>query len=281
VHGGAFFFGSSTVLGTDDFLEPGVEYGGFLVRAFNRIGMGFIPAALGGTAGIDATNGNLKYRVQLARYADFGVYAFETNDVTAGASLAQIQGYMASAAALLRAQGVSRVYCITINPFTTSTDNWATTTNQTCFYTGETAGKETVRQAVNAWLRSVSCLTIFDGVFDTAAAVEDGGATAPTGKWWANGTAFAATGAGLHPSSASHIRMAAVVTGYGLGDLTATAINPNATAQINIMAAGTISAIGGLVVPLSDNDAAAALLGIAIGGLYAVTSTGVVMRRAS
>jgi len=49
----------------------------------------------------------------------------------------------------------------------------------------------------------------------------------------------------------------------------------------NILAAGTISATGGLIVPTAANDAGAAALGIGVGGLYAITGTGVVMRRAT
>lgn len=91
-----------------------------------------------------------------------------------------------------------RVWCVTLVPLTTSTDSWATTANQTV-----TAGN-TVRQSINGDLRvPATALTTYgcDRVIDVAAVVEQGGSSAPTGKW--NAPNY--TGDGLHPSITGHI----------------------------------------------------------------------------
>ena len=209
--------GSSTAQGYTDFFDSGQVYGGFLPRALVREGVGFITLACSSSVMQDGSLGYLSMRMMLAKYCQGAILAWQTNDITNGRTLANMQADIAAVVALLKAQGVSRVYLTTINPYTTSTDNWATVVNQTLFYAGATAGKEVIRQAFNAWARSSSVLSVVDGVFDTAATVEDGGASAPTGKWWANGTAFAPTLEGLHAATASHILMAAAVTGQGLG----------------------------------------------------------------
>lgn len=87
------------------------------------------------------------------------------------------------------------VYIGTIAPYTTSTDSWATTANQTVQAT------EAVRVAVNTWIRALTTATIanFAGVLEIADAQES---ARNSGKWKANGSTgqLAYTVDGLHAS---------------------------------------------------------------------------------
>lgn len=82
------------------------------------------------------------------------------------------------------------VYHLTIAPYTTSTDSWATTANQTI---PGTYGSR--RVAVNKWLRSVP--PGLNGVFDTTEFVESG---RDTSLWLPNFTAD-----GIHGNAAAYL----------------------------------------------------------------------------
>lgn len=164
------------------------------------------------------TSGNWFRTRGLASLMASNLYcAYGVNDIfTLGASLATLQaawllewgaGYM----------GGQAVWQQTILPDTTSTDSWATYANQSL------RAQESIRVAANAWLRdgapilngvavatgSSAAGTLragmlghpLMGIFDAAAAVEQGGASAPTGKWLVDGTANKYTDDGVHPST--------------------------------------------------------------------------------
>lgn len=115
-----------------------------------------------------------------------------------------------------------RVVAFTIPPRSTSTDNWATTANQT-------SSNTVIRPAANQWLRAgapIDPTTKAAVAVGTAGALVAGAAghpvsqivdlcpaveTAPdSGIWKVTGTAFGYTVDGTHPSSAGHAAMAAV-----------------------------------------------------------------------
>ena len=123
------------------------------------------------------------------RSAAYVVLGGVTNDLSAGRSLAQIQGDIATLAARFAARG-QRVILSTTIPRTTSTDGWLTTGNQTVLAT------EAVRLAYNAWVRAGGIADV-DAICDPAALVEDGGASAPTGKFIAGAVLASGTPTGV------------------------------------------------------------------------------------
>jgi hypothetical protein len=121
-----------------------------------------------------------------------------TNDFQ-GRTLVQMQTDLLTIWNALAARGM-RVFAATIPPLTTSTDSWATTTNQTKKPT------EGVRTGFNDWIRTTPApLT---GYFETADACET---SRNSGLWKVNGTANYATVDGTHPSDLSHQAMGATI----------------------------------------------------------------------
>jgi hypothetical protein len=116
------------------------------------------------------------------------IIALHINDVTGGRTAAEIQAAYLRLAKKLKGMGVKGAYLTTMMPAGSSTDGFATLANQTPI------AQDAVRQAVNAWIRSVPAP--FDGCIDVAAATESG----TTGKWVVNGSAGYATIDGKHPS---------------------------------------------------------------------------------
>lgn len=135
----------------------------------------------------DHVTGNSRRRV-LLQYASDIINAMGINDLANGRSLAQLQTdmqtWIAQASANKNAQ--ARVYLGTLQPYTTSTDNWATVGNQTVF------AQNGNRNSFNDWVRS-TMLSGVDGYIDYADPVEFGN---NSGKWHVN--QGATTADGLH-----------------------------------------------------------------------------------
>lgn len=95
-----------------------------------------------------------------------------------------------------------RVWQTTITPYTTSTDGWLTTTNQT-HYTAGAPDQEALRVATNDWIKTTPAP--LSGFIDVSAQVE----SAPdSGLWAANGTANFRTADGIHPTNAGDAALA-------------------------------------------------------------------------
>lgn len=118
-----------------------------------------------------------------------------TNDL-ATRTLAQMQGSVLEITAAMNAKGMKVFWC-TLVPKNTSTDGYATATNQTL----PVSGAETTRQGFNSWLRDTSASGYvaqaggggLAGVFDTAALVEVNASNVLTpngGLWKAPGSAI-------------------------------------------------------------------------------------------
>jgi len=138
------------------------------------------------------------------RYGDVVIMGYGHNDLVNSVTAAQLITALGDFAKLVHSRG-ARLAVVTKTPFTTSTDNWVTTTNQTV------TAIEPEIIIWNAWLRSGAPYSIgVDFVIDSAAAVDSGTAAggAPSGLWaiLPNG---ASTGDGVHPSPAGHAAMAA------------------------------------------------------------------------
>jgi lysophospholipase L1-like esterase len=160
------------------------------------------------------------YKLPLVEGYTHALSEYGTNDIFTGArSLAQVQADLISLWQILAAMNMKVGHC-TILPRTTSTDSWATLNNQS------TITGETVRTGLNTWLRAGAPVsgspiaadnagTVTAGsaghplsaVFDTAAVVES---STNSGKFRVDqGTP---TLDGVHPSTALHTLMAAVIT---------------------------------------------------------------------
>lgn len=136
-----------------------------------------------------------------------GIIQLGINSITAGFSAAQIETADLNIASDMLGRGVKAVYQTTLIPFSTSTDGQATLANQTV-----PATDATVRQPLNAWKRSIPAP--FAGVIDVAAALEDGGASAPTGKFIVNGTAGYVDIDSKHLTKNGHVLGSAPVQAY-------------------------------------------------------------------
>jgi hypothetical protein len=89
----------------------------------------------------------MKYRMNTAQGCVNAISEYGINDLTGGANLATMKTRYLSWWALL-AKRFHGVYQTTIGPHTSSTDNWRTVSGQGLH------SEESVRQAVNQWLRA-------------------------------------------------------------------------------------------------------------------------------
>lgn len=151
--GSSFYqIGDSIGYGTGDsgieFSDPALYPGGFVRRALTG-SAGLINASIGGDllTWFQATNGSL-YRLTAAADADAGYIEYGTNDFTLGVTAATVEAALLDVATKFRRMGLDPVYVQTITPRTTSTDNWATVTNQTPI------SGNAQRVIHNTWLRA-------------------------------------------------------------------------------------------------------------------------------
>lgn len=226
-HGGACGLGDSIVDGTgDSFTTPLAD------TAAAGDGWGLVGRAVAnqrayincGVAGDDletcVLGGNTNFRMSQLAYVKNGIMEWGVNSISNGATLASLKANMLTlwtrAATFKRPDG--RLFQTTIGPNTTSTDSWATTTNQTV-----KAG-ETNRVDLNDWIRDgapisggVPVATGAPGIrageaghplygyFDVADALES---ARNSGKWKVDGTANKYTGDGLHPNQTGYYMVA-------------------------------------------------------------------------
>jgi lysophospholipase L1-like esterase len=191
-------------------------------RAIEQLGWGarateawpWRKAAKGGAQASQYTNSNA-YRATLLDGADWVVSNFGINEINAGKSLATVQGDLAALWTQLANTG-RRVWHCTVLPFTSSTDNWATTANQTAPASPAGAwGGAGIWWQLNRWLRDGAPLIYHGttqragdnghalaGVLDVAANVTD-----PVTGWkWRPGSL---TLDGAHPNAAGAALVAA------------------------------------------------------------------------
>jgi lysophospholipase L1-like esterase len=165
-----------------------------------------VPAIrLGGGGDLMANFPNLlaTRRMAFASGATTAVMCQGTNDIfTTHLTLAQMQTNLTTWANMMKGRGVANLFAVTLLPRTTSTDSWATTTNQTVL------AQEAVRTGYNDWLRNTAPGLLGLTCIETADTVET---SRNSGKWVVNGSANYATADGIHPSSAAHTLMAAAL----------------------------------------------------------------------
>lgn len=172
----AAIFGDSIAAGSGDAVHGGWVLAGLgATNTFYETSIPALQCALPGTTASEFTPDALSYfqgsirRRQSAFGAPYSFLQYGTNDLYGSSrTLAQLQADNIAIAQNLALRG-SRVLVSTLTPRTTSTDSWATTTNQT------TLSAELARIAYNTWLRAGAPITISSGVA-TAVAIGTSGA---------------------------------------------------------------------------------------------------------
>lgn len=136
-------------------VDSGIQYtapallpGGFLIRALSGVA-GLLNASIGGDliTFFQGTNGSFR-RLSNATRANSAIIQDGTNDFANSVSAAVGEAAMLAIASEVRRMGISKVFVLTVVPRTTSTDNWATTANQTPLST------DSQRIAYNTWVRA-------------------------------------------------------------------------------------------------------------------------------
>lgn len=156
-----------------------------------KVGDKLIPAAA------QATGFQRRFFAQFANNFYIGL---GSNDISSGATLSAMQTALTSLVTSLRRRGSCRVFCPSVTTRTTSTDNWATTANQTVS-TGFTVGG--IADQWNTWL-AAQVGGLIDGFVDLRPSSQDA-----ANKWRVNGTSQFATVDGTHGSPASYTAWAA------------------------------------------------------------------------
>lgn len=141
--------GPSTWNNGKNTVNPKVGSPGFIGRACDTAGIGYLSIASPGDSGYSflTANGHVR-RMILATAAATAICEYGRNDITNSRTQAQVQADLLAIWGMLTGRGL-RTFQTTITPKTTSTDGWLTTANQTLF----NAGQETIRTTVNDWIR--------------------------------------------------------------------------------------------------------------------------------
>lgn len=150
--------------------------------------------AVGGQTLISFQTINRQRRIQIAQYCKYAICEYGTNDFPGTATVAELQAQYIEVWTALVNRGL-KVYQTTITPRTSSTDSWATTTNQTV------NSKDAKRIELNEWIRT--CPAPLSGYFEAADFAET---ARNSGIWKAGYTAD-----GIHPNTAAHQVMAACI----------------------------------------------------------------------
>jgi lysophospholipase L1-like esterase len=198
--------GDSRVAGYSD-TNGSTDGFGWVRRAFDG-NLSYLNLGVSGsTAQVATQMSGLMQRLKLADLCDFdfAIVSYGVNDLTAGKTAAQLEGYLAPLYNFLVARGL-KVYGATVPPVTTTTDNWQTLGNQT------TVASNAERITFNNWMRTTPApLT---GYFEFADAVES---ARDSGKWKVTGSSFGYTADGTHESIGGYTAEAAIISPAAFG----------------------------------------------------------------
>lgn len=172
---------------------------GYMVRAIDDK-HAYTMISRGGTTADGMANSANRKRMLLAKYHTHAFINFGTNDINNSTALATIQSRILAVCKQLADRGL-KVHYMTCTPRTTSTDNWATTANQTTANSYFAAGTASKRGLFNAWVRSLPAP--LNGYFDVTSAVET---ARDSGIWKASHTVD-----GIHPNDTGYAAAAAVI----------------------------------------------------------------------
>lgn len=189
--------------------DPATYANGFLQRGINLAQRRWTAfASPGDTLQGWASRSYTRFALLAQGNVDAAIVELGINDITAGRTLAQLKADAILMYQRLRGLGVRQIVQTTILPFPTSTDGGATLGNQTV-----NSAQDAIRQQFNTWVRA-GADGLLDGYIDAAAAIEVGGASAPTGKHIVNGAPGYVFIDGKHPTPRIIPTLAAVVRDY-------------------------------------------------------------------
>lgn len=144
--------GDGTLGGSNGYLGAGadsISNGGYLLRALQG-NAGVVNIAAGGDSAnaFVTANGSFR-RLGLANRCSSAIIQYGANDLGGQSqTAAQLEANLLAIATSLAQVGIGKVFVVTITPNTTSTDGWATTTNQT------PSSYNTARITHNTWVRA-------------------------------------------------------------------------------------------------------------------------------
>lgn len=154
------------------------------------VNYGFSGTLLQSWAALSQNNYNI------AAYTNWVHIGFPINDITGGRSLAQIQTDLTTLIGKLRAiNNAIKIACTKTEPYTDSTDSWATAANQNP-HLGDSAkyGLTGILGLYNAWLDTQKTSGLMIDVILNPNTVCEYGGSATSALWVPNGTSD-----GLHP----------------------------------------------------------------------------------
>lgn len=225
---GVALVGDSIISGTGDTGYNGRLAGdsGFAVRVLDAALIPHISLSQGSETLANFQTTQRQNRLPRLIGAKYVISNYGTNSL-ASQTVAQMKAAILEIAGAIIGCGAFLYWC-TLNPKTTSTDNWTTAANQTPLNTTDAVDAtynsiELRRAAINAWLRDNSASGFVAqaggagvaGLFDTASKVEVNSSNALTltgGRYIcaaAQDVAQYSTTDGTHPSTQGHILMSA------------------------------------------------------------------------
>jgi hypothetical protein len=139
-----FIIGDSIAYGNGN-----LAFSGTMGAALTAAGIAFEDAGLGGITSLNLSKYGGGCIFSLCQYCDHVLVSLGTNDLAVPATVAQLQGYYLSVAQQATAYGADITW-LSIPPRTTTTDNWATYTNQTLVSFSPQI------QTINNWFRDTS-----------------------------------------------------------------------------------------------------------------------------
>lgn len=145
---GVAFFGDSILAGVNDSFSDESQVG-YIQRLMYGSNRPYITVALPGESAAQVLSGQASKRIPLVgEHAQYFYNEYGINDLQGGATLAQLQARILSIANVAANDpGVVKRLQQTLGPKSSSTDNWATTANQT------TDGINANRVQFNDWVR--------------------------------------------------------------------------------------------------------------------------------
>lgn len=156
-----YLVGDSRVVGVgDDFADNTTGATGEFARSID--GIAYINAGFAGDRASSFVTKNDK-RLAIASYCSHVFSNYGINDIISGATEATVKSNLYTLWGVVR-NNKNGLFQSTIPPVTTSTDSWATTTNQTLHATNS------IRVNINNFIRAVP--DVLDGVFELADVAE-------------------------------------------------------------------------------------------------------------
>ena len=196
--------GDSIGQSSNDLSSAGICGRAFIQRALGNYGVSPRPCMNFCIASARTTlmTGGTKWRAFIP-YARKAIDEFGTNDVDEGASVATIKTRFATLWGILSAAGINKIYRTELMCKTTSTDNWATTANQTVVARW---GADEEADQLNAWFLT----KVTDGTLKALCTTQDVKDPVNPFKWRCDDVATAryCVSDGLHPNEIGHANLA-------------------------------------------------------------------------